>query len=179
MNHRVLVTGGCRSGKSRYAVKLAESAQRPCLIATAQPLDEEMKQRIARHQQERDDRWHTFEEPLYLSHAIQQTADFDFWLIDCLTLWTTNWLLHIDGHADLREDDFWTEVTKFADAVANQSGPVVIVTNEVGLGIVPDNALARQFRDWAGLVNQRIAAVVDEVILMVAGLPLRVKEARR
>jgi adenosylcobinamide kinase / adenosylcobinamide-phosphate guanylyltransferase len=164
---RVLVLGGARSGKSRYAEGLAEGVPGERLyIATAEAGDEEMAARIAAHRQRRANRWTTLEAPIALAEALQGTAA-PFVLIDCITLWISNLLL-----ADI---DVAPRVEALAEALRARPGTVAVVSNEVGLGIVPDNALARRFRDEAGLANQRLAQACDEVVLLTAGLPLRLK----
>lgn len=164
----ILITGGARSGKSVRAEARARSfAGKPCYIATAEALDSEMSERIARHRARRGNDWLEREAPLELVKALADTDGAGARLVDCLTLWLSN-LLHA-------ERGWETEASKLADALGRQKSPVVLVTNEVGLGIVPDNALARQFRDAAGILNQMIAAVADEVEFVVAGLPMRVK----
>jgi len=163
----ILVLGGARSGKSRHAQSLAE-AMTPtgCFIATAQAWDAEMRDRIARHQADRDARWTTVEAPLALPEAMAAHGRADrVLLVDCLTLWLTNLLL---GEADLTAAG-----DALVAAIADAPGPVVLVSNEVGFGIVPDNALARRFRDAQGSLNQRLARVCDATDLVVAGLPLR------
>ena len=163
----ILVLGGARSGKSRHAQSLAE-AMTPtgCFIATAQAWDAEMRDRIARHQADRDARWTTVEAPLALPEAVAAHGLADrVLLVDCLTLWLTNLLL---GEADLIAAG-----DALVAAIAAAPGPVVLVSNEVGFGIVPDNALARRFRDAQGSLNQRLARVCDATDLVVAGLPLR------
>lgn len=166
---KLLVLGGARSGKSRYAQARAESLPGTLLyVATAQALDGEMADRIARHRDDRGPRWSTLEVPIDLSTAIAANAAPDrVLLIDCLTLWTSNLLF--------AERDLDAETEALAVAVAQATGPVVLVANEVGLGIVPDNALARRFRDAAGRLNQAVAAVAQEVQFVAAGLPLRLK----
>jgi adenosylcobinamide kinase / adenosylcobinamide-phosphate guanylyltransferase len=165
--HLTLVLGGARSGKSRHAESLVTGLPPPWLyIATAQPLDEEMAARIAAHRTRRGPGWRTVEAPHDLAPAIG-AADGVAVLVDCLTLWLTNLML---AHADLE-----VEMSRLEDALGGARGPVTVVANEVGLGIVPDNALARRFRDAAGCLNQRIAARADRVVMMVAGLPLEVK----
>lgn len=165
----LLVLGGARSGKSRYAQARAEALGGDLVyVATAQALDAEMDERIARHRADRGAAWSTVEAPLDLTAAIRAGDHPErVLLVDCLTLWTTNLLL-ADRDIDAATGDL---VTAIADAAC----PVILVANEVGLGIVPDNALARRFRDEAGRVNQRIAAAVDEVMFVAAGLPLRFK----
>jgi adenosylcobinamide kinase/adenosylcobinamide-phosphate guanylyltransferase len=165
---RVLVLGGARSGKSRYAEGLAEGVPGDRLyIATAQAGDEEMAARIAAHRQRRGDNWTTREAPIDLAEALEAAAA-PFVLIDCITLWISNLLL-----ADI---DIAPRVEALAEALRARQGPVAVVSNEVGLGIVPDNALARRFRDEAGLANQRLAQACDEVVLLTAGLPLKLKQ---
>lgn len=164
----VLVLGGARSGKSTFAERRAAAHAPPwTYIATAQALDEEMRDRIAVHRARRDTRWRTVEAPHALAEAIAETPDHTPLLVDCLTLWLSNRLL---ADADLA-----CERAALVEALAARSGLTLVVSNEVGLGIVPDNALARRFRDEAGFLNQSVAAVADEVHLMVAGLPIRAK----
>lgn len=165
----LFVIGGARSGKSRYAQQRAEdSGLAPRYIATAQAFDAEMTVRIARHQAERDARWQTVDAPLDLPHAIATHAAPDrVLLVDCLTLWLSNLML--------AERDMAAALDDLDQAVAGAAGLVILVSNEVGQGIVPDNALARRFRDEAGWANQRMAAVCDEAVLVCAGLPLKLK----
>ena len=165
----LFVLGGARSGKSRYAQARAETMPGELIfIATAQAFDDEMTSRIARHRADRDLRWRTIEAPIALAEAIvENSAPGRVLLVDCLTLWTSNLLLG--------EHDIDAASAALERAVIIAPGPVILVANEVGLGIVPDNALARRFRDHAGLLNQRIAAAVDAVVLVTAGLPLSLK----
>jgi adenosylcobinamide kinase/adenosylcobinamide-phosphate guanylyltransferase len=163
-----LVLGGARSGKTAFAQAQAEVAvARPTLIATGQAFDDEMRARIDRHRAERGDRWATIEAPLDLPGALATLTAEDAVVVDCLTLWLSN-LLHakIDIDASLRD---------LVIALAACPARVWLVSNEVGQGIVPDNALARRFRDEAGWMHQRLAAAAKEVFLIVAGLPLRLK----
>lgn len=162
----LLVLGGARSGKSRHAQAVAETRGGALVfIATAQAFDDEMRDRITRHQADRDDRWRTVEAPLDLPEALAGTAGVV--LVDCLTLWASNLLL---------ADADWEAATeRLTDAIAAHRGTLILVANEVGLGIVPDNALARRFRDMAGTINQRVAAAVDRVHFLAAGLPLGLK----
>lgn len=165
----LFVLGGARSGKSRYAQTRAEAlgGQR-CYIATAQAFDDEMRDRIAHHQADRERGWETVEEPFDLPEAITaHSCPACVLLVDCLTLWTSNLLLA--GH------DIPAATGKLTDTIRAASGPIILVANEVGQGIVPENALARRFRDEAGLVNQRVAAAVAEVQFLVAGLPMKLK----
>ncbi len=164
-----LVLGGARSGKSRHAESLAEARPGDCVyLATAEPLDAEMAARIRAHQARRGARWRTVEEPLGLSGALREAAGRDrVVLVDCLTLWLSN-LLGAGRDPALETDNLVTALTDL-------SGPVVLVSNEVGQGVVPDNALARAFIDHAGRLHQAVAAAASSVIFMVAGLPLQMK----
>jgi adenosylcobinamide kinase / adenosylcobinamide-phosphate guanylyltransferase len=164
----ILITGGARSGKSTRAEARARAfAGRPVYIATAEALDAEMRDRIEQHRARRGAEWLERETPLELVAALDDTDGGGARLVDCLTLWLSN-LMHAGR-------DWSIEGAKLADALGRQKSPVVLVTNEVGLGIVPDNALARQFRDAAGNLSQIIARAADEVEFVVAGLPMRVK----
>ncbi|MGC9369622.1 MAG: bifunctional adenosylcobinamide kinase/adenosylcobinamide-phosphate guanylyltransferase [Paracoccaceae bacterium] len=168
MRKSILVTGGARSGKSALAEGLVLSmGPHPVYIATAEALDEEMAARIAAHQARRGPGWTTHAEPLKLVQALRETDGGAPRLVDCLTLWLSN-LLHAGR-------DWRAEAQALAGAIAEQAAPVVFVSNEVGAGIVPENALARRFRDAAGHLNQTVAAACDEVYLSVAGYPLKVK----
>jgi len=164
----ILITGGARSGKSVRAEARAKAfAGKPVYIATAEALDAEMRERIAKHRGRRGSEWIEHETPLELVPALSATDGGGARLVDCLTLWLSN-LMHA-GH------DWSNETARLAATLRTQKSPVVLVTNEVGLGIVPDNALARQYRDAAGTMNQMIARAADEVEFVVAGLPMRVK----
>ncbi len=163
-----LILGGARSGKSRYAEELMASEAPPwAYIATAQAFDDEMRARIAQHRARRAESWVTLEAPLDLAGSIGSLDPSQPVLVDCLTLWLSNLML---GAHDLQ-----AQFAALDQAIDRHKGPVVMVSNEVGLGIVPENALARAFRDEQGRLNQRIAARADRVVLMVAGLPLQVK----
>ena len=163
-----LVLGGARSGKSMHAERLATALSPPwTYIATAQAFDTEMEERIALHRARREAGWHTVDAPFDLAGALSAVPDGRPVVVDCLTLWLTNHLL--------AEHDLDVESARLAESFSHPRGPWFVVSNEVGLGIVPDNALARRFRDAAGRLNQAIAAVADEVLFMVAGLPMRVK----
>lgn len=166
--HLVLVLGGARSGKSRYAEALMETEPAPwAYVATAEALDDEMRARIALHRARRAEGWQTFDAPLALAATLEALPPDQPVLVDCLTLWLTN---HLLGGADLDH-----EGDALLDALSARSGLTVCVANEVGLGIVPDNALARRFRDAAGRLNQKVAARAARVVMMVAGLPMIVK----
>jgi adenosylcobinamide kinase/adenosylcobinamide-phosphate guanylyltransferase len=168
----VLITGGARSGKSRYAEERArEAGARRLYLATAEAKDEEMARRIAAHRERRGKEWVTDEEPIELSkELLRYRGEVDCALVDCLTLWLSNLLLRHDEEAATRKVD------ELVDSLTLLDFSVFFVTNEVGSSIVPDNALARSFRDLVGWTNQRVAQVADEVILMVAGLPVFVKK---
>lgn len=163
------ITGGARSGKSARAQMLAEDQDGELVyLATAQAFDDEMTDRIARHQADRDARWRTVECPVDLPDAIlREMAPGRVLLVDCLTLWTSNLLLG--------EHDFAAMSQHLIDALSRASSPVILVSNEVGMGIVPDNALARRFRDMAGRLNQQVAAISDRAELVVSGLSLTLK----
>ena len=165
---KALITGGCRSGKSRRAQALAEQlGQDRVYLATAEAFDDEMRDRIARHQTDRGAGWRTVEAPL---DVVAHLTAGDVVLLDCLTLWVSNLMHHRGTDHDLSAD-----FEALAKAVAAAPNHVVLVTNEVGLGIVPANPLARRFRDNAGWLAQRLATVCDRVELCVAGIPMRMK----
>ncbi|TCL74087.1 adenosylcobinamide kinase /adenosylcobinamide-phosphate guanylyltransferase [Hydrogenispora ethanolica] len=173
----VLVTGGARSGKSRFAEKLAaESAAPVVYVATAAPLDEEMRRRIAAHRERRPPEWETVEEPLDLAGVLRRSRAGTTVLIDCLTLYVSNWLFAHEGEDPAaREALFGATLHDLASALRDCPAGVILVAGEVGLGIVPENALARSFRDLAGLANQALAAACDQVYLVVSGIPVRIK----
>ncbi|MCP4780009.1 MAG: bifunctional adenosylcobinamide kinase/adenosylcobinamide-phosphate guanylyltransferase [Hyphomicrobium sp.] len=164
-----LVLGGARSGKSRYAEEILTKAPDPWIyLATAQALDSEMEARVADHKKRRGEQWRTVEVPLDLPEAIEKHgAGAQPVLIDCLTLWLSNVLL--------ATRDVVAESDRLVAALGEVDGPIVIVSNEVGSGIVPDNKLARAFRDAQGQLNQRVAAIADHVVLVTAGIPLTLK----
>ncbi|MCP4327840.1 MAG: bifunctional adenosylcobinamide kinase/adenosylcobinamide-phosphate guanylyltransferase [Alphaproteobacteria bacterium] len=166
-----LVLGGARSGKSAYAESLVDDDGRPPVyVATGSAGDDEMAARIARHRERRGKRWETIEEPLDLAEVLSRTAARDtVLLVDCLTLWLTNVLLS--------DRDVEAACQDLVAALPVLDGPVVLVANEVGLGIVPEARLGREFRDRAGRLHQDIAAVAQSVVLVVAGLPQHLKTA--
>jgi adenosylcobinamide kinase/adenosylcobinamide-phosphate guanylyltransferase len=166
VSHLTLVLGGARSGKSRYAESVAMSSQQPwAYVATAEPCDQEMTARIREHRSRRGEHWQTIEAPLDLASAIAAAPATV--LVDCLTLWLSNLML--------AERDIDGEIGRLEQAIAARKAATVLVSNEVGSGIVPDNAQARRFRDLQGRLNQRIAARADRVVLVVAGVPMFVK----
>jgi adenosyl cobinamide kinase/adenosyl cobinamide phosphate guanylyltransferase len=163
-----LVLGGARSGKSRHADGLITRSPKPWVyIATAEARDDEMAERIAAHKARRGEGWQTVEAPYDLSDALKQAPANAAVLIDCLTLWLSNLM---EGSCDID-----AEIVRLQGALKGRAGPTVLVSNEVGLSIVPDNALARRFRDLQGVLNQRIAAQAQRVVMMVAGIPIAVK----
>ncbi len=176
MNKIVLVIGGCRSGKSDYALNEAnkESEKSKLFIATCVPTDDEMKERVDKHQKDRDSTWATLETPLLIHKEIDKNSkDRDIIIVDCLTLWTTNLIMKRDNIDEIKAD---IKSLVLSLDKAKKDCTVYLVTNEVGLGIVPENKLARYFRDVAGLVNQEIAKCADEVVMSVAGIPVKIKE---
>jgi len=174
MNHKVLILGGCRSGKSKHALDLAQSmpGDKKIFIATCVPQDDEMQSRVANHQKERGRTWTTVESPLHLPEAIRKSAHTGrVVLVDCLTLWLNNVLME---NEDIQYAD--ENIADLIHAVQAAKGPLVLVSNEVGTGIVPVNKLARLYRDLVGSVNQAVAKNVDRVVLVVAGIPVTIKE---
>lgn len=169
------VIGGCRSGKSRQALELAESygGARKIFIATCVARDDEMKQRVERHKAERNRSWQAVETPLWLPQAVSEFGlAGNVVLVDCLTLWISNLLLETE-----RIDRIERQADELVEALNRAECPVILVSNEVGTGIVPENRLARLFRDAAGLANQRVAHHADRVVWMVAGIPVCIKDA--
>lgn len=163
-----LVLGGARSGKSSHAEGLVTAFPPPWLyLATAEAWDEEMRDRIAQHQSRRGEGWRTVNAPLQLADALEQIEPGMPVLIDCLTLWLSNHML--------AENDVEAESARLADVLGRPRGPWIVVSNEIGQGIVPDNALGRRFRDAQGRLNQMAASRADDVLLMVAGIPMKVK----
>lgn len=168
----ILVLGGARAGKSTFAMRLANEhagERGVTFIATAQALDDDMAQRITRHRAERPSHWSTIEEPYDLDRALITAPNPGVVLIDCLTLFVSNWLLRSD------EQTLQAISERFLKTVKSRTQTVICVSNEVGLGIVPETPLGRTFRDLLGRINQQFAAAADEVYLLVAGLPLRLK----
>ncbi len=166
------ITGGARSGKSAFAEKLAlDMAGSRAYVATAQALDPEMAERIKQHRIRRGNAWDTFEEPLAVAELLRKLSGrYQAVLLDCLTLWLSNVMAHSDGDAavEARSRDLVAAVTGFG-------GSCIVVSNEVGLGIVPDNPVARKFRDLAGMLNQAMARAADEVYFTASGIPVKIK----
>jgi len=171
----IFVIGGCRSGKSRQALELAEKLEvgDKIFVATCAPNDEEMRQRVKQHQKERGESWKTVEAPIEVPATVTvNSAPDNVVLVDCLTLWTSNLLMaSTDGDLVVIHQ----AVADLIAALEKVPGPVILVSNEVGTGVVPENRLARLFRDATGYVNQQIAAIATSVFWMVAGIPVKIK----
>ncbi len=173
MVHKLsFITGGARSGKSSFAERLAlDLSGERAYIATAQALDAEMAARIEQHRVKRGDSWDTYEEPLAVAELLGKLSGrYQIVLLDCLTLWLSNVMAHTegDGAVATRSDDL-------VKAAKDFGGICIVVSNEVGLGIVPDNPLARKYRDFAGILNQKVAQAADEVYFTASGIPLKIK----
>ncbi len=174
------VIGGCRSGKSSFALDQANLAHKgnnqgkmKIFLATSVPLDSEMEKRINKHQHERGNDWHTIEEPVKIHGIINEySRNASVILVDCLTLWVSNLLLNSCDDVLLEK-----AVKELEDSLKSCKCPVFLVSNEVGTGIVPENKIARQFRDYAGFVNQRIAKTADRVVMTIAGIDVQIKPA--
>jgi len=176
----IFITGGARSGKSDFAEKMANSLGKSvAYLATGQPLDDEMKIRIKKHKDRRRNNWKTFEEPIKIKELINRLGlEKEVILIDCLTLLTSNLLLRKENKV---EDSKWqeeilSEIKKLAEISYKVPAQVIIVSNEVGMGVVPDNTLGRVYRDILGRANSIIAKKADEVFMMVSGIPLKIKD---
>ena len=201
MSKLIFVTGGRRSGKSAYALELAESlGNRRLYIATAESLDDEMKERIARHRAERGEGWETIEEPVDVAGVVRpggtvpiirpsgrkwesppSSEGYDVILIDCLTLWLCN-VMHtnIPSHhrrgGDFSDDEILKMIDALAAACRKSLIPVTAVTNELGLGVIPGDPLSRRYTDLVGIMNQRMAAAADRVVMVVSGIPMTLKD---
>jgi 5,6-dimethylbenzimidazole synthase len=167
----ILLTGGSRSGKSRYALKLSNEYNKKLFIATAEPLDDEMQERIKRHQAERGEGWITVEEPLGLTRALKkEQGRFEVLVLDCITLWLNNLIMNGAGR-----EEILAKLNQFLEECKNSEGTIIVITNELGSGIIPMDASVRAFRDVAGEANQILASEFDEVINMVSGIPVVIK----
>lgn len=171
MGKLTFITGGARSGKSAFALNEASALEgRKVFVATLEPRDEEMKERVERHVRERGDGWDTREEPLEVSGLIKKlSSEYDVAVVDCLTLWLSN-VMHANKEIEKETDNLVESLSE-----AKVSIDIYVVSNEVGMGIVPENELARKFRDHAGRLNQKAAAAADEVFLMASGIPVKIK----
>jgi adenosyl cobinamide kinase/adenosyl cobinamide phosphate guanylyltransferase len=178
MAQLTLVLGGMRSGKSRFAEELAARHPPVVYLATALAGDAEMTARIAAHRQRREcfsPPWQTVEEPWEIGQALRNHSRSGCVLLDCLTLWLTNLVVGTEKRLALADDEVRARLNRFAEAARETNARVIVVSNEVGCGLVPANALARRFGDLLGEANQRLAAVASEVYACVAGIPLRLK----
>ncbi|MBN2516369.1 MAG: bifunctional adenosylcobinamide kinase/adenosylcobinamide-phosphate guanylyltransferase [Deltaproteobacteria bacterium] len=169
----IFVTGGARSGKSDFVQEMAETLEgKRLFLATAEALDDEMKERIRKHKEKRGDRWDTLEEPLDLGNAIQSVSkSYRTILVDCLTVWLSNLLIEYED-----EDEIISEmIDDFFSSMDDCKETFIVVSNEVGLGIVPDNKLVRIYRDKLGFLNQRMAKRADQVYILFSGIPVKIK----
>lgn len=173
--HFILVTGGARSGKSSYALTRGEAlGDRRMFVATGRATDPEMEERIRKHREARGELWHTIEEPRDLAATILKLkGECDVVLVDCLGFWIAN-LMESPDFGETALDD---ELDRLEEAINRRNFHMIVVTNEVGMGIVPENELARRFRDLLGMANQRMANLADTVIMMISGLPVMIKGA--
>jgi adenosylcobinamide kinase/adenosylcobinamide-phosphate guanylyltransferase len=174
MGKMIFITGGCRSGKSRFALDYADRHfSKKLYLATGEVLDEEMARRVENHKKARGPEWRTVEEPIEIVDKISGYGnETEVILLDCVTLWLSNLLLRWDNESRIME-----EVDRLRMAMKESRATLIVVTNEVGMGIVPDNPLGRRFRDLAGTANQRMAEVADTVVFMVSGIPIFLKGA--
>lgn len=171
MKKVTLVTGGCRSGKSTQALRVAEQYKEKAFLATAQAYDKEMEERIRKHKEERQNQYLTIEEPIDIAAALKTLPEsVEVIIVDCMTVWLSNLMFK-----DETIPDSFPEMEAFLALVENPPCHLVVVTNEVGMGIVPDNALSRDYRDRAGRLNQEIAKRADDVFLVVSGIPVKIK----
>lgn len=171
----VLILGGARSGKSSFAMELAEKKKgQRFYLATAAALDDEMKERIEKHKKERPPSWKTVEEPEHIPKALKELrTECSVVVLDCITLWLSNLL-----HSGYDEEKIWEKIKEFQGVVRENDYMLLAVSNEVGLGIVPDNPLARRFRDLAGRVNQKLTEAADEVYFLMSGIPQKIKSSK-
>jgi adenosylcobinamide kinase/adenosylcobinamide-phosphate guanylyltransferase len=173
VKHITFVIGGCRSGKSGHAQKLAEktAGKHRIFIATCVPCDDEMRDRIKKHQEVRDESWTTVEAPILLPDTLAKYGkEENAVLLDCLTVWIGNLLMYPDIIQEIDQ-----RISRFIEVLQHVKGQVIIVSNEVGASVVPENKLARQFRDIIGILNQKTAEAADTVIWTVAGIPVKIK----
>lgn len=172
----IFVTGGARSGKSAFALKLAESIHGKRLyLATAEALDNEMLKRIKQHKKERGNNWKTIESPIKITEVIKKNTGYDVILLDCLTVWISNMMHTANRPSGKGAGGITKGIHSLISACKNSKANIIVVSNEVGLGIVPDNPLARRFRDIAGISNQKMAEAADKVYFVVSGMEMRLK----
>ncbi len=173
MRNVIYVTGGARSGKSSFALQLAARYDKRVFLATAEPFDNEMQWRIGKHQEERGEYFITVEEPLYLDQALcKLPTGTEVVLLDCLTVWAGNLMHYFEEKGEGQIDRV---IECFLDVLRHPPCDLILVSNEVGMGIVPENAMARRFRDRAGIINQKVASIATEAWLLCSGLPLKLK----
>lgn len=174
MRKIVFVLGGARSGKSTFALQEASEAEgRKAFIATAEALDDEMRLRIDNHKKERDKIWATLEEPLFIARLMNDVKDlYDVILVDCLTLWVSN-IMHAGFDINKTVDEFIDVITQDCPAL------LYVVSNEVGMGLVPESKLARDYRDYLGYVNRKVAETATDVYFLAAGIPLKIKGSNK
>ena len=171
MSNVFYVTGGARSGKSSFALQLAARYEKKIFLATAEPFDDEMKSRIGKHREERGERFITIEEPLYPERALRNLPDgSEIVLLDCLTVWAGNLMHFFEDEHEINK-----RIECFLEVLRTPPCDIILVSNEVGMGIVPENLMARRFRDIAGIVNQRVASIATEAYLLCSGLSVRLK----
>jgi adenosylcobinamide kinase/adenosylcobinamide-phosphate guanylyltransferase len=177
MSHTIFITGGACSGKSEFAEKLAKGfGEQLCYLATARTLDSEMAERVRRHRERRGVKWQTIEEPVNLPQAlVRSDGQYQAILVDCITLWLSNLLFKYEKSGVNIEARILEDVQRLNTTMQGMVTPVIVVSNEVGMGIVPENSLARLFRDIAGRTNQILASAADEVHAVISGIPLRLK----
>jgi len=169
----IYVTGGARSGKSSFALQLAAPYRTRVFLATAEPFDLEMEQRICKHREERGEQFTTIEEPFTLDRALRELPEgTEVVLLDCLTVWAGN-LMHYTEERG--EGEIEQQIERFLETLRHPPCDIILVSNEVGMGIVPENAMARRFRDIAGIINQRVASLATAAWLLCSGLPIRLK----
>lgn len=177
MGHTIFVSGGARSGKSIFAEKMATLSGMPlAYLATAEALDGEMDERIKRHKERRGSEWDIIEEPIYLPQALARCdGRYGAILVDCITLWLSNLLFKYEDAGENCEERIHEDLQRLKSTLHGMITPVILVSNEIGMGVVPDNDLARRFRDIAGTANQALAAMADEAHVVISGIPLRLK----
>ncbi|MGA1862064.1 bifunctional adenosylcobinamide kinase/adenosylcobinamide-phosphate guanylyltransferase [Deferribacter thermophilus] len=162
-----LITGGIKSGKTDFATKLALKYTNRAYLATAEPIDEEMVKRINKHKAERGNLFHTIEEPINIHKALKNNSDFEVILIDCMTTWLAN-LFHY-------QKDIEEYTTYLLQTMGSLNFDIIIITNEVGFGVIPADSMTRKYVDTLGILNQKIAALADECYLLVSGIPIKIK----